>query len=80
MYKLYLTGHDLHFVKWPMHPESTMAVSCGLIIGGVQQSKFAAPVHHSLLAWLPPMLSAMLSALVFSRLCPCLGKLQLKLV
>jgi hypothetical protein len=32
--------------------------------------------HHSLLAWLPPMSSI----LVASLLCPCLGKLQLKLV
>jgi hypothetical protein len=64
--------------KWPMHPESTIAVSWGSNSGGVRQSskidllfKVVAPEDHSLLAWLPPMLFA----LVASRLCPCLGKL-----
>jgi hypothetical protein len=40
-----------------VHPESTIAVSCGLRIGGVRQSsnillllKVSAPAHHSLLA------------------------------
>jgi hypothetical protein len=54
-----------------------------LISGGIKQSsniallfKVAAPENHSLLAWPPPMLFA----LVASLLCPCLGKLQLKLV
>jgi hypothetical protein len=43
--------------KWPVHPESNIAVSCGLRSGGVQQTsnvellfKVAAPEHHSLLA------------------------------
>jgi hypothetical protein len=43
--------------KWPVHPESTMDVSCCLISGGVRQSsnsvllfKVASPSHHSLLA------------------------------
>jgi hypothetical protein len=69
--------------KWPVHPESTMAVSCGSKSDGVRPSsnvvllfKVAAPAHHSLLAWLSPMFSD----LVASRLCPCLGKLQLRLV
>jgi hypothetical protein len=43
--------------KWPVHPKSTMDVSCFLRSGGVQHSsngvllfKVAAPSHHSLLA------------------------------
>jgi hypothetical protein len=43
--------------KWPVHPESTMAVSCCLRSGGIQQYlnsvllfKGVAPSHHSLLA------------------------------
>jgi hypothetical protein len=43
--------------KWPVHPESTIAVSCCLRRGGVRQTsnvellfKVAAPEHHSLLA------------------------------
>jgi hypothetical protein len=43
--------------KWPVHPESTIAVSCCLRRGGVLQTsnvellfKFVAPEHHSLLA------------------------------
>jgi hypothetical protein len=43
--------------KWPVQPESTIAVSCCLRRGGVQQTsnidllfKAAAPEHHSLLA------------------------------
>jgi hypothetical protein len=42
--------------KWPVHPESTMAVSCCLRSNWVRQSqnslllfKAAAPSHHSLL-------------------------------
>jgi hypothetical protein len=69
--------------KCSVHPESTISVSWGSSSGGVRQYsnidllfKVAAPEHHSLLAWLPPMLFT----LVASRLCPCLGKLQLKLV
>jgi hypothetical protein len=61
-----------------------MAVSWGLSMGeGDRQSskidllfKVTAAEQHSLLAWLPPMLFA----LVASRLCPCLETLQLKLV
>jgi hypothetical protein len=44
-------------IKWPVHPESNMAVSCGLRSGGVRQYsnivllfKVAAPAHHYLLA------------------------------
>jgi hypothetical protein len=43
--------------KWPVHPESTMDISCCLRSGGVRQYsnsvllfKVAAPSHHSLLA------------------------------
>jgi hypothetical protein len=43
--------------KWPVHPESTIAVSCCLRRGGVRQTsnfellfKVVAPEHHSLLA------------------------------
>jgi hypothetical protein len=43
--------------KWPVHPKSTIDVSCCLISGGVQKSsngvllfKVSAPSHHSLLA------------------------------
>jgi hypothetical protein len=43
--------------KWPVHPESTIAVLCGLIRGGVLQTsnvellfKVVAPEYHSLLA------------------------------
>jgi hypothetical protein len=43
--------------KWPVHQESTIAVSCGLRRGGVRQTsnaellfKVVAPEHHSLLA------------------------------
>jgi hypothetical protein len=52
-------------IKWPVHPESTIDVSCCLRRGGARQTsnfkllfKVVAPAHHSLLAWLPPMLSA----------------------
>jgi hypothetical protein len=44
-------------IKWPVHPESTIAVSCGLRRGGVRQTsnvellfKVVAPEYHSLLA------------------------------
>jgi hypothetical protein len=43
--------------KWPVHPDSTMDVSCCLRSGMVRESskslllfKVAAPSHHSLLA------------------------------
>jgi hypothetical protein len=43
--------------KWPVQPESTIAVSCCARRGGVRQTsnvvllfKGAAPAHHSLLA------------------------------
>jgi hypothetical protein len=43
--------------KWPVQPESTIAVSCCLRRDGVRQTsnvvllfKVAAPIHHSLLA------------------------------
>jgi hypothetical protein len=43
--------------KWPVHPESTIAVSCCARRDGVRQTsnvellfKVAAPEHHSLLA------------------------------
>jgi hypothetical protein len=43
--------------KWPVHPESTIAVSCCLIRDGVRQTsnvellfKVVAPEHYSLLA------------------------------
>jgi hypothetical protein len=43
--------------KWSVHPESTIAVSCGLRRGGVRQTsnvelllKVVAPEYHSLLA------------------------------
>jgi hypothetical protein len=42
--------------KWPVHPESTIAVSCGLRSGGVQQTSnvellfVVAPEYHSLSA------------------------------
>jgi hypothetical protein len=43
--------------KWPVHPESTIAVSCDLRSGGVRQAsnidllfKVVAPERHSLLA------------------------------
>jgi hypothetical protein len=43
--------------KWPVHPESTIAVSCCLRMGGVQQTsnvellfKVVAHEHHSMLA------------------------------
>jgi hypothetical protein len=69
--------------KWPVHPEFIFAVSCGLSSGGGRHSsiidllfKLVAPEHHSVLAWLSPMVSV----LVASFLCPSLGKLQLKLV
>jgi hypothetical protein len=42
--------------KWPVHPESTIAVSCGLIRGGFRQTsnvellfKVVAPEYHSVL-------------------------------
>jgi hypothetical protein len=42
--------------KWPVHPESTIAVSCCLRRGGILQTsnvellfKVVAPEHHSLL-------------------------------
>jgi hypothetical protein len=48
--------------KWPVHPDSTMAVSCCLRRGEVRKTsdvellfKVVAPEHHSLLAWLPTM-------------------------
>jgi hypothetical protein len=44
-------------MTWPVHPDSTMAVSCCLKSGGLQQYsnslllfKVAAPSHYSLLA------------------------------
>jgi hypothetical protein len=63
--------------KCTVQPESTIDVSwCSRSGGGVLQSsnfsllfKDVAPTHHSLLAWLTPMLSV----LVASRLCPFLG-------
>jgi hypothetical protein len=43
--------------KWPVHPESTIAVSCGLRRGGVRHTlnvellfKAVTPEYHSLLA------------------------------
>jgi hypothetical protein len=43
--------------KWPVQPESTVAVSCCLSRGGVRQAsniellfKVASPAHHSFLA------------------------------
>jgi hypothetical protein len=43
--------------KWPVHPESTIAVSCCLRRGGVRETsdvellfKVVAPEHYSLLA------------------------------
>jgi hypothetical protein len=43
--------------KWPLHPDSTTAVSCGSISGGVRQAsnidllfKVSAPEYHSFLA------------------------------
>jgi hypothetical protein len=79
---LFLQG-ALIKMKWPVHTDSTMDVSCCLRSGGVQYFsnilllfKVDAPSHHSLIIGLPPMLSA----LVASRLCPCLGKLQLRLI
>jgi hypothetical protein len=43
--------------KWPVHPESTIYVSCCLRRGGVRETsnfellfKASAPAHHSLLA------------------------------
>jgi hypothetical protein len=43
--------------KWPVHPESNIAVSCCLRGGGVRKTsnvelllKVVAPEHHSLLA------------------------------
>jgi hypothetical protein len=43
--------------KWPVQPESTIAISCCSRRGGVRQTsnvvllfKVAAPTHHSLLA------------------------------
>jgi hypothetical protein len=43
--------------KWTVHPESTIAISCGLRRGGVRQTsnvellfKVVAPEYHSLLA------------------------------
>jgi hypothetical protein len=43
--------------KWPVHPESTIAVSCCLRRGGVRHTlnvellfKVVTPEHHSLLA------------------------------
>jgi hypothetical protein len=69
--------------KWPVHPESTIAVSCCLTRGGVRQTsnvellfKVVAPEYHSLLASLPPMLSAR----VASFLWPGFGSLQVRLV
>jgi hypothetical protein len=69
--------------KWPVHPESTIAVSCCLRRDGVRQTsnvellcKGVAPEHHSLLAWLPPMLSAR----VASDLWPGFGSLQVRLL
>jgi hypothetical protein len=47
----------LHKRKWPVHPESTIDVSCCLSRGGVQQTskvellfKVVTPEQHSLLA------------------------------
>jgi hypothetical protein len=57
--------------KWPVYPESTIAVSCCLRRGGVRQTsnvdllfKGVAPEYHSLLAWLPPMLSPRVASLL----------------
>jgi hypothetical protein len=43
--------------KWPVHPESTVAISCGLRRGGVRQTsnvellfKVFAPEYHSRLS------------------------------
>jgi hypothetical protein len=61
--------------KWPVHPESTIAVSCCLKRGGVRQTsnvellfKVAAPEHHSLLACLPPMLSVRVASFLWPGL------------
>jgi hypothetical protein len=44
-------------INWPVHPDSTISVSCCLRRGGVRQTsnvellfKVVAPEHHSLLA------------------------------
>jgi hypothetical protein len=44
-------------INWPVHTESTIAVSCGVRSGGVRQTsnidllfKVVAPEYHSLLA------------------------------
>jgi hypothetical protein len=69
--------------KWPVHPESTIAVSCCFKRGGARQTsnvellfKVVAPEYHSLLACLPPVLSAR----VASFLWPGFGSLQVRLV
>jgi hypothetical protein len=69
--------------KCPVNPESTISISCGLRRVGVRQTsnvelvfKVVAPEYHSLLASLPPMLSAR----VASFLWPGLGSLQVRVV
>jgi hypothetical protein len=69
--------------KWPVQPESNIAVSCGLRRDGVPQAsnvellfKVAAPEHHSLLAFLPPMFSARVASVLWLGL----GMLQVRLV
>jgi hypothetical protein len=69
--------------KWPVHPEPTIDISCCLIRGGVRQTsnvellfKVVALAHHSLLAWLPPMLSVR----VASALWPGFGSLHVRLI
>jgi hypothetical protein len=69
--------------KWPVHPESTIDVSCCLSRGGVRHTsnvkllfKVVAPAHHSVLAWLPPMLSARVASVLW----PGLGSLHVRLM
>jgi hypothetical protein len=70
-------------IKWPVHLESTIDVSCCLRRGGARHTskvellfKVVAPEHHSLLAWLPPMLSNRVASVLW----PGLGSLQVRLV
>jgi hypothetical protein len=69
--------------KWLVHPESTIYVSCCLIMGGVKQTsnvdllfKVVAPEHHSLLARLTPIVSARVASFLWQGF----GSLQVRLV
>jgi hypothetical protein len=63
--------------KWPVHPESTIAVSCCSRRGGVRQSskgdllfKVVSLEHHSLLARLPPpMLFSRVASFLWPGFC-----------